>query len=183
MKQCNQCSAGNADDALFCSQCGARFEQEYSVPAVPQADAWDPSRESRDGVLRPVSDSPQQHEAPPVQSVYTPPVSARQPVDKGNSALWLALNIAMAILCCCTLVGSIPAIIGIVFAGMAISKANAGYADTARQYERWAMILFFVTLVLGIVIYVLFIATRQFGLTNLPDFRDYGFDYGEWFDY
>ncbi|MGI5878711.1 MAG: zinc-ribbon domain-containing protein [Christensenellales bacterium] len=181
MKQCKQCGAANSDDALFCSQCGARVEHEYSVPVVPDAGAWDSSRESGDGIFSPVSDSPGQYQTP--QSVYTPPVSARQPVDAGNSALWLALNIALAILCCCTLVGSIPAIIGIVFAGMAISKANAGYADTARQYERWAMILFFATLVLGIVIYVLFIATGQFGLTYLPNFREYGFDYSEWFDY
>jgi hypothetical protein len=71
--------------------------------------------------------------------------------------------------------GSLCAIIGIVFAGLSISRANVGDEYNARRYEKLSMILFF----------------RRAGRGHrhlLRQHRDQraepvNFDYSYWFDY
>jgi hypothetical protein len=186
MKYCTRCGAGSSDDAAFCSQCGSRMAAGQTgsrpdlgpapeippVPDIPRPDFFGEKKEPPRAQTPP---GPSYF--PPVQTVYAPPQGSQAPpaVDKGNSIVWLVLNIVLAVLCCCTLLGSLCAIIGIVFAGLSISRANDGDEYNARRYEKLSMILFFVALGVGIAMFIASIAANALNPVN--------FDYSSWFDY
>lgn len=195
MKYCTQCGSGNTDEAAFCAQCGNRLESNQvspsqpemdsvpeipPVPDVPRPESFGEKPQHDQPYVPPVQQTPAQ-QAPtqevPTQTVYTQPYATPPVVDKGNSVLWLVLNIVLAVLCCCTIfggLGTLCAIIGIVFAGMAISKYNSGLVDVGKQYEKVAMILFFVALGVAIISIIVVAATGSY--SNFDYYSDF-FDY------
>lgn len=185
MKYCTRCGAGNAGDAAFCCQCGSRLSADQtgsrpdlgSVPEIPPVPEIPRPESFGEKAGPPVAQTPPAAYFPPAQILYTQPQGDQAPpaADKGNSVVWLVLNIVLTVLCCCTVLGSLCAIIGIVFAGLSISRANGGDADNARRYEKLSMILFFVALGVGIAVFIAGIATKALNMTD--------FDYSDWFDY
>lgn len=67
---------------------------------------------------------------------------------RSSATLWLILNIASVLFC-----GNLPGIVGAIYAGLALGRADADAAD-ARRKTRTAKIWFFAGLILAAVLAV-----------------------------
>jgi len=72
-----------------------------------------------------------------------------------NTTLPLVLNIAAGLLCCGLGVGTIVAIVGVVFAIQGANAKKTGDIETARAKAKLSLILSVVAAVAGIIISVL----------------------------
>ncbi len=128
MKPCSQCGKANAEDALFCIQCGTPMVQ------APQGAAGSPPAE---GTCN----------AKPGDSITNADTSARSGLgytDADNpNTVWLILNI-VATLLCCFVPGSIA---GIVFAAMGSASFKKGDYEKSFKRAKIAKILFIVSIV------------------------------------
>jgi len=133
MRVCPKCGADNADDCKFCVSCGNAFPEEQPEQVVEPETV--------------VEDAP----------VYTMPQEPEQVIDdadvnvdgkKSNNTLWLILNIASTVLCCCS---NLPSIIGIILAAVGMSKSKNGDEEGALKMQKISMILFIVGIVLALL--------------------------------
>ena len=90
--------------------------------------------------------APQQYGAPAPGTGYAPnPDSA---AARSSATLWLILNILSVLFC-----SNLPGIVGAIFAGLALGRAEVDPAD-ARRKVRTSKIWFFAGLVLALVVIV-----------------------------
>lgn len=122
MKTCANCGRGNADGAVFCQGCGATLEQAKAAGAAAGA----------------------------VQAYSNPAAGAVQAgaAEQNKALVWLILNIAATLLCCCA---NLFGILGIIFAAVGMSSYKKGNYEDMRKKSKLAMIMFIIAAV-GLVI-------------------------------
>jgi uncharacterized membrane protein len=138
MKFCAKCGNANTDEAVFCGSCGTPMEQAPAAPPTAEA-----------AVPQPAAPAPPAYEAPAYSgAAYAAPAAPAPAEVKNTATLWLILNIVATVLCCPSALFSI---IGLILAAMGMSSFKKGDYEDMRKKAKFAMILFIVTLVLGII--------------------------------
>ena len=143
MKNCGKCGISNADEAVFCSSCGAPLDQASEQPA-PAA---------------PVYEAPA-YSAPAAPTYETPAYSTPAvPAEKNKATLWLILNIVLTVLCC----GNLFGIIGIVFAAIGMGSYNKGDYEDMNKKVKISMIMFIVGIAMFVIGAIIVVATGLIG--------------------
>lgn len=176
---CSKCGAQNPNEAIFCAACGQRLEQvENAAPEMPTQPVQE---EAASGSLPQVEynpySQPQQAEYNPYSQPQQPEYVQAAPQDGSSKPIkdYLVGNIITTVFsfCCCSFIGMITGIIGIVFSSGVKSALLTGDMQSARSKSDTAKIMFFVTLgllILGIIINVIFFAL---GMSDIyPDILD-----------
>jgi hypothetical protein len=141
MKYCNKCGAEGADEAKFCPRCGESFAVASQLDQGPVTF----SGADMGGTNKATYGASGTMEAP-----------------KNNTMLWLIINIAVTVLCCCT-GGGLLSIIGIVFAVLAMNKYKAGDIAGGKNFEKVAMIMAFVAIGISIILGLIMLVTGFYG--------------------
>ena len=160
---CNHCGSEIPDDALFCTNCGARLEKEEKKPEEPVIDTTQeeaPAVEEASACEAPdPSGNASGSYEPPKNytSSFVPPQQPQpqNPIPTGDAPKdYLVVNIiltAVSLLSCCSccsMISLITGIIGIVFSAQTRNAVTAGDLKTAQEKSKVAKIMWIISVVL-----------------------------------